>query len=132
MIIKMTEIKKSDDPISEYFVGMWCKDIYLKKDGEIVGLHAIGEKDAEWTLVALDGTETRVKGFQQHEQWGNEYDENHKMLGRGSFRIFGDIEEAAKEMEADGWVTYEGPKPKEENVSTSSDTDGTELSTDKN
>jgi hypothetical protein len=113
MIIKMTEIKQTDDPISEYYVGMWCKDIYLKKDGEIIGLHAIGEKDAEWTQVGIDGTRTQIKGFMQHEQWGNNYDENHKMLGRGSFRIFEDIEKFAEELEKDGWVSYEGPTKKE-------------------
>lgn len=127
MIIKMTEIKESDEPISQYFVGMWCKDIYLKKGEDIVGLHAIGEKDAVWTAIDIHGNRSEQKGFMQHEQWGNEYDDNHKMLGRGSFRIFGDIEEAAIEMEKDGWVSYEGPKRKEENASTGGDADGTEL-----
>lgn len=111
MIIKITKIEEKNNP----YDGLECKDIYLKsKDGEIVGLHAIGQSDSEWTVVGLDGTRTTKKGFQQWEQWGNEYDENHKMLGRGSFRIFQDIEELAKELEQDGWVSYEGPKKKED------------------
>jgi hypothetical protein len=111
MIIKMTEIKKSDDPISDFFIGMWCKDIFLRKNGQIIGLHAIGEKDSTWDVIELDGTRHTVTGFRQWEQWGNEYghsrDGSLKMIGRGSFRVHDDIEKVAKELEEDGWVTYE-------------------------
>lgn len=87
------------------------KNIYLKKDDQIIGLHSIGCDNSEWTVSnPFDNTVVQMKGFQVIESWGNEYDENYKMLGRGSFRIFGDIEEYAKEMEADGWVRFEGPK----------------------
>lgn len=82
-------------------------DIYLQKDGRIIGLHAIGESDAKYKVVDLDGSETMKKGFLAFEQWGNEYDQDYKMIGRGSFRVFGDIEEEAKEFEADGWVRFE-------------------------
>lgn len=109
MIIKITPI---NDP-GGYGEGLSSKDIYLKKDGEIIGLHAYGEKDSEWTVQNLDGTRETVKGFNQYEQWGNYYDENHKMVGRGSFRIFGDIEEVAEDLEKDGWISYEGPTRKD-------------------
>jgi hypothetical protein len=110
MIIKMKQISTLT---GDYYDGMWTKDIYLKKGEEIIGLHAVGEKDSTWTQVGVDGTRVEMKGFLQHEQWGNNYDENHNMIGRGSFRIFADIEEVAKELEEDGWVSYEGPTRKE-------------------
>lgn len=78
---------------------MVARDVYLKKDSQIVGIHAIGEE--------FDGQ------FMQMEIWGNEYDENHQMLGRGSFRVFGELEREAQDWEADGWVRYEGPKRKD-------------------
>lgn len=74
-------------------------DIYLKKDDQIVGLHAIGHKEPDGAFYSL-------------EQWGNEYDDEHNMLGRGSFRVHNDIETVAKDFEADGWVRFEGPKKK--------------------
>ncbi len=111
MIIKMTELKGNEN---EMYHGMWAKDIYMKKGTEIIGLHALGEKDVEWDVINLDGTRTKVKGFKQWEHWGNEYDENHKMVGRGSFRVHDDIEKVAKLLEEDGWVSYEGPKRIEE------------------
>lgn len=85
-------------------------DIYLKKDGEIIGLHAVGYPGPyEYTLTHLDGTiEEKTSHIMTMEQWGNEYDSEYNMLGRGSFRVFSlDIEEAAKELEADGWVRFE-------------------------
>src|SRR3989442_381436 len=108
MLIKIVDINEEESP----FNGLQEKSIYLKKDKEIIGLHAIGEPDSEWNLIKLDGSRVGQKGFKQHEQWGNHYDENHNMLGRGSFRIFDDIEETAKELEIDGWIVYEGPKVK--------------------
>lgn len=89
-------------------------NIYLKKDDEIVGLHAFGISGPyEFTLTHLDGREEIIKtNFQTFEQWGNEYDKNFNMIGRGSFRVFSlDIEEAAKDMEKDGWVRFERDTP---------------------
>lgn len=85
------------------------KDIYLKKNGEIVGLHSVGHKGPyDYVSVHLDGTEeVKHSDFMAIESWGNEYDNEYNMLGRGSFRVFGDIEDAAKEMEADGWTRFE-------------------------
>ena len=98
------------DPMDQFD----SKDIYLKKDDVIVGLHAIGHRmPYEYDLHHADGSVTREKtDFMQLEVWGNEYDENHQMLGRGSFRVHDEIELAAKEFEADGFVRYKGPKKK--------------------
>lgn len=92
---------EKNPPLPDPFEGMVGKDIYLKKDDTIIGLHAIGDVDPN------DGT------FYQMEIWGNEYDNEHNMLGRGSFRVFQPLEDAAKEFEADGFVRFEGPKRKE-------------------
>jgi hypothetical protein len=91
------------------------KDIYLKKGDVIIGLHAIGHAEPyEYDLHHADGTITREKSdFMQLEVWGNVYDEDHQILGRGSFRVFNKIEEEAKDFEADGFVRYEGPKRKD-------------------
>jgi hypothetical protein len=99
-------------PYPDPFEGMISKDAYLKKDGVIVGIHAIGHPGLyEWVNVAADGTETKhTSDFMQMEIWGNEYDENHQMLGRGSFRVFDHFENEVRNWEADGWVRYEGPK----------------------
>lgn len=86
------------------------KSIYLRKDGNIVGLHSIGENDSYWTIKELDGTEHQKTGFRAIESWGNNYDENYKMIGRGSFRVFKDIEKEAKEFEEDGWIRFPGPQ----------------------
>jgi hypothetical protein len=84
-------------------------DIYLRKNNEIVGLHAYGHAwPSEYDVQELDGTLTRnTSNFTAYEQWGNEYNEKFEMIGRGSFRVFGDIEETAKEFEADGWTRFE-------------------------
>lgn len=85
-------------------------DIYLKKENEIIGLHAIGYPGPYvYELQHLDGSrEQKTSHIMTMEQWGNEYDSEYNMLGRGSFRVFSlDIEEAAKEFEADGWVRFE-------------------------
>ena len=71
------------------------KNIYLKKDNQAIGLHAWGYE--------FNGN------FYSEEVWGNEYDNQGQMIGRGSFRVFNEIEAEAKEFEADGWVRYEAP-----------------------
>lgn len=74
------------------------KDIYLKKDKDVIGLHTYG-----------DATET---GFMQYEAWANLYDEEFKFLG-SIYRIFGPIEDEAKHLIVDqGFVKIEGPKDK--------------------
>jgi hypothetical protein len=95
------------------------KDIFLRtKRGVsnilnyIVGLHSNGViMPYEYTKTALDGTKTLVStNFMPIESWGNEYDENYRLLDKSSFRVDNDIEAVAKEMEAEGWERYEGPK----------------------
>lgn len=85
------------------------KDIYLRKGSEIIGLHSIGIAGPyTYTLTEMDGSEVILhRDFNPMESWGNEYDEEFNMLGRGSFRIFGFIEDCAAELEADGWVKFE-------------------------
>ncbi len=77
---------------------------YLIKDLELIGIFAIGDKESEWTVIGLDGSETKRKGFNAQESWGNEYSWDLKMLGRGSFRILNDIEEALQTLIQDGWA----------------------------
>lgn len=103
-------------PLNDPFDGAVSREIYLRKDGQLIGLHAIGYDDCVWTEVDLDGTEIECKGFMAMETWGNEYDELGNMLGRGSFRIFQTIESLALSMETDGWVRGEGPKPETKNA----------------
>lgn len=83
------------------------KDIYLRKPGQTtyVGLHSIGEDNAEWEVTDFNGVVYKKTGFHAFESWGNEY-LNGKMQG-GSFRVFGDIENAAKEFEADEYERFE-------------------------
>lgn len=91
-------------------------NIYLRKDNQIIGLHAIGYKGPyTHTLVHLDGTrEEKTSNFNAIEVWGNEYDEEHNMLGKGSFRLnTTHIEEIANELVTEGWEIYEGPKKKD-------------------
>lgn len=108
MIIKITDINDERSPAH----GMQERSIYLKKDSEIIGLHEIGYDNETWTEEAFDGTRSEKKGFSAMERWGNEYDDSHKMLGRGSFRVHEDIEKVAEELELDGWICYEGPTQK--------------------
>lgn len=112
---------EENPPLPDPFEGMEEKSVYLKKydpvaiHTTIIGLHAIGYPEPhEYDIIELDGTKTRMKSdFMAMEAWGNQYDEDHKMLG-GSFRLgTTNIEEEAKELEKDGWVIYEGPKRKE-------------------
>jgi hypothetical protein len=88
------------------------KDIYMKKGDEIIGLHAIGHAGPyEYDLVDLDGSTTPMKSdFITVEKWGNNYDHNLKMIGRGSFRIHDDIEIIATQLEEDGWVRFKHTK----------------------
>ena len=108
-----------DDPTITLGDELDSKDIYLRKldcgTTMICGLHAVGGAGPyEYTLTHLDGSvEKKCSNFMAMDAWGNEYDNEHNMLGRGSFRLHtSDIEEYAKEMEAEGWERYEGPKRK--------------------
>lgn len=91
---------ETNPPQPDPFDGMIGKDVYLKKGSQIVGIHAVGDFDPT------------TNTFYPMEVWGNEYDDEHNMLGRGSFRVFDSMENEVKNWEADGWVRYEGPKKK--------------------
>ena len=84
------------------------KDIYLKKNNEIIGLHAIGHNE-EYTvkIVELDGSSRLEKlNFIELEKWGNKYDQDLNMIG-GSFHVFDlSIEKTAQEFELDGWTRF--------------------------
>lgn len=111
---------KADPTISVDENSDWdSKNIYLTttygpgKVKMIIGLHAIGHAGPySYTLVNLDKTEQTIHtNFMVMEAWGNEYDEEHNMLGRGSFRLnTNDIEAVAKDYEAEGWTRCEAPK----------------------
>ena len=96
------------------------KDIYLKtKVGHsiienIIGLHAVGYAGPySYTLDNNGEVSTINTNFMAIETFGNEYDHEHNMLGRGSFRLHtNDIEEYAKELEKEGWVRCERPGKK--------------------
>jgi hypothetical protein len=79
----------------------------LKKEGEktYIGLHAVGEPNSEWEVYSFDGSVTKKKGFRAWESWGNEYLDG-EMVGRGSFRVFDDIETVAENLEKDGWERF--------------------------
>ena len=102
------------------------KNIYLRRtvsdtEYEIIGLHAVGHAGPySYDLHKLDGTvEKKTSNFMALETWGNEYDDEHNMLGRGSFRLHNsNIDDVAKEFEAEGWTRYEGPKRKDQNDKT--------------
>jgi hypothetical protein len=86
------------------------KDIYLKKDGQIIGLHALGYNEPyECEVIELDGSRhIEHLDFMALEKWGNAYDANLKMLPPGSFHVFDlSIEHTAREMEQDGWVRFD-------------------------
>ena len=102
------EYKPKSDLDSD-FCPLDTKDIYLKRGTEIIGLHSIGDRvPHEYDSIAIDGTVThKITDFKAIESWGNEYDNEYNMLGRGSFRLFGDIEEVASELEAEGWIRFE-------------------------
>lgn len=81
---------------------------YLRgPNGEIWGLFEIGEKDSHWQQINLDGSVEDKTGFRAYERWGNEYDAQMKMIGRGSFRIHTDIDEVAEDLIKEGWVKFQ-------------------------
>ncbi len=115
------EAAKDDPTITVGPDDLDSKNIYLRttigpgKTPAIVGLHAIGYAGPyEYTLQHQDGKEELIRTkFMVMEAWGNEYDDEHNMLGRGSFRLHtNDIVKYAKDMVAEGWEIYEGPKRK--------------------
>lgn len=84
----------------------------IKKGDEIIGLHAMDyEEPYEFTLTHIDGSSEIIKtDFMELEKWGNEYNKNSEMIGRGSFRLFDlTIEHSAKAFEDEGWTRFEGP-----------------------
>lgn len=110
------------------------KDVYLTMtlpDGEkqIIGLHAIGHaQEYTYTEIGRDNSRTEVTtGFAAIETWGNSYDENHNMLGRGSFRLHShDLDKMVKECESEGWVRCERPGGKFEDKEKDINEEGTE------
>jgi hypothetical protein len=93
------------------------KNIWLKRGDEIVGLHAIGYREPyTFKVIDLDGSTTEHNSdFMELEKWGNEYNQDFKMIGRGSFRIFDlTIDHTAKAFEEDGWIRFYGPENKYE------------------
>lgn len=71
------------------------RDIYLEKEGEegYIGLHEIGM----WDGPAI---------WMRMEAWANGYDKDKKFIA-SLWRMFGDIEETAREMEGQGWKRME-------------------------
>lgn len=86
------------------------QDIYLQKDGRIIGLHAIGYNTLyDCELVEIDGTSKMIKmDFMALQKWGNEYNQEMKVLPLGSFHVFDlTIRHAAQDLEKDGWVRFD-------------------------
>jgi acyl carrier protein len=99
--------EEKDSSVKEFEDGLDSLDIYLRRGTEIVGLHAVGFNEPHSYILEYENgkIETIQTNFRELQKWGNEYDENFNMIGRGSFRIFDiSIENVAKEMELDGWV----------------------------
>ncbi len=92
--------------MTNIFEGMDYKNVYLRKGTEIIGLHAIGDNNSEWIVIGLDGSETFHRGFRAYESWGNEYNEDLQMIGKGSFRVFNDIDIVAEEFVSEGWEYF--------------------------
>lgn len=87
-------------------------NIYLKHPSEgIIGLHSVGLKDQIWTEIDTDGVETQRLGFKSIESWGNEYTSDFKLKGRGSFRIFQNIDDLAASLEREGYVRMDRGVP---------------------
>lgn len=102
-------IMESESPtLKDIIEDLISKDYYLQKGEEVIGLHAVGE-EGPYIYRDLDGKEYTKYRFHAFEQWGNNYNKDFQMIGRGSFRLFGDIDEAAKEMTEDGWIQIPGP-----------------------
>ena len=82
-------------------------DVYFKKDDILIGIHAIGLYELnQYTYTDIDGNkEKRFSFFNALEVWGNEYDKDMNMLGRGSFRLGMRImEDIIKEYQKEGWT----------------------------
>ena len=98
--------------------GLDFKDIYLQaRIGKsnfftIIGVHGVGY--AGFYVHKVVGQEDIViSNFQALEVWGNEYDEEHNVMGRGSFRLHTtDIDSYVGELESEGWVRREKPQKK--------------------
>lgn len=75
------------------------KDIYLEKNGEIIGLHTYGHKSGVGTFMT----------FMQYEAWANLYEKKNdeRTFVASIYRIFGPIEEEAEALKAEGWVVVE-------------------------
>ena len=95
---------EKNPPPPDPMEGIASKDAYFKKDGSIIGIHAIGYPGPyEYDLHGIDGSVTRMKSdFQQLEIWGNEYDDEHNVLGRGSFRVFNEYNQVVKDLIEEG------------------------------
>lgn len=78
--------------------------IYLFKDNCLIGLFGIGDANSSWILVGLDGSKQTISGFNAMEKWGNEYDWDGNMLGRGSFRLNYDFETEINQYKNEGWI----------------------------
>lgn len=70
------------------------KSVFLKKDDDIIGIHAIG-----------DSTEF---GWQQLEAWCNAYSNDWKFLAT-IYRIFGPVEDEVAELKKSGWIEVQKP-----------------------
>lgn len=81
-------------------------DAYLIKDGEIIGIHGVGEANRPYTVSHMDETQTHHVGFCAIESWGNEYNWDFKMIGRGSFRIGHLMEDDVTMVLDNGWVQF--------------------------
>lgn len=83
---------KSYIKTKEFENGWAGQEVYLKKDGSIIGLHATGH---------LDG-----KKFVRLEAWANSYScVKGKLKFSGSiYRIFGPLEDEVKELITCGWT----------------------------
>ena len=80
-----------------------CKDVFLKKDDDIIGLHAIGIDNTPYQIQELDGTITDHFGFMHEQIWGNKYNRDFNMIG-GSFRVHTMFDEELKSWLDDGWT----------------------------
>lgn len=85
-------------------------DIYLKKDDQIIGLHAIGYAGPyEYTYTDIDGNVTqKTSNFQALDTWGNNYNNKYEMFAPGSFRIdTNDLEEESRLYAGAGWIEFD-------------------------
>ena len=101
--------------------GLDFKDVYLKaRIGKsnfftIMGVHAVGFAEQHtYKSIGLDGEESaHPTNFKALEVWGNEYDEEHSVVGRGRFLVYTkDIDSYVRELESEGWVRTKKPQKK--------------------